>query len=565
MVIDGGGITTVGVNVQDDYTYIEELELKGFRKAGSPGSAAVRVDATNVLLEDLLIHDFFEPTGTSNGIKPAPANPAANYTIRNCIIYDGYQGILLDNGGIAMVENCSIYGMTSIGVRQVSGSMTATNTISMGNVTADFSGTITQSCNLSSDATASGTGSIAGKLATDQFVSTSAGTEDLHLKAGADAINAGTDLSGSFTDDIDGETRPIATYWDMGADETQLAPYIWDGGGVDANWNTPQNWSTDVVPGAGDVAIFNSICATSCLATINVDPNVAGIDIQADYTGTITQSAGIATTVGASGYIQAAGTFVGGNSTIDLNGPFTLSGGSFTSTSGTMSISRDMTISGGTFAHNSGNVTFDSGTHRTVDIGTAILNDVTLAKSTFDVTVTGTMDVNGTLRITTVGSINTGTIAVAGNVITTDTLVNGSGTILFDGTGAQTLQVDGAGGSGGVPSVRINRTAGTLTIQDTINVSRDWTYMAGTVDAGTSTVAFSNTGPPSVTVDSGAMAFNNVTLAKGSFSVTVTGTMDVNGNLTIASVRFDQHRHDCGGGECDNDRCRRPRQWHRPV
>ena len=151
-------------------------------------------------------------------------------------------------------------------------------------------------------------------------------------------------------------------------------------------------------------------------------------------------------------------------------------------------------------------------------------------------TNTPTSTATSTPTNTTVGSINTGTIGVAGNVITTDTLVLGTGTVLFDGTGAQTLQVDGVGGSGGVPSVQINKTAGTLTIQDTINVSRDWTFTAGTVDAGTSTVAFSSTASPSVTVDSGAMAFNNVTIAKGSFSVTVTGTMDVNGSLTITTV-----------------------------
>ena len=341
-------------------------------------------------------------------------------------------------------------------------------------------------------------------------------------------------LDGTVVEDLitSGLTDPRSIALDL----TPLAPYIWDGGGADANWNTAANWSTDVVPGVADVAIFNSLCAASCAATINVDPNVAGIEVRVGYTGTITQSSGITATVGASGYIQVAGTFSGGDSTIDINGPFTLSGGAFTSTSGTMSISGDMIVSSGTFTHNSGNVTFDTGTHRTVDIGTAILNDVTLAKDTFSVTVTGTMDVNGDLTITTVGSINTGTIGVAGNVITTDTLVLGTGTVLFDGTGAQTLQVDGVGGSGGVPSVQINKTAGTLTIQDTINVSRDWTFTAGTVDAGTSTVAFSSTASPSVTVDSGAMAFNNVTIAKGSFSVTVTGTMDVNGSLTITTV-----------------------------
>ena len=46
------------------------------------------------------------------------------------------------------------------------------------------------------------------------------GPVNLHLRGGADAIDAGTDLSGSFTDDIDGQARPQGADWDMGADES---------------------------------------------------------------------------------------------------------------------------------------------------------------------------------------------------------------------------------------------------------------------------------------------------------------------------------------------------------
>ncbi len=77
--------------------------------------------------------------------------------------------------------------------------------------------------NLSSDATASGTGSLTNKAAANQFVSTTGGSEDLHLKSGADAINAGTDLGTTPTGvniDIDGRDRDAeGDIWDMGADE----------------------------------------------------------------------------------------------------------------------------------------------------------------------------------------------------------------------------------------------------------------------------------------------------------------------------------------------------------
>ena len=49
------------------------------------------------------------------------------------------------------------------------------------------------------------------------------------------------------------------------------ATKTWDGGGADANWNTPANWSTDVAPVANDDLIFPA--ASAQFATNN---NLAG-------------------------------------------------------------------------------------------------------------------------------------------------------------------------------------------------------------------------------------------------------------------------------------------------
>lgn len=77
--------------------------------------------------------------------------------------------------------------------------------------------------NTSSDSTASGTGSLTNKSATNQFVSIVAGSEDYHLKSGAEAIDAGTDLgSGDVAEDIDGFNRHTDTSrdpWDQGMHE----------------------------------------------------------------------------------------------------------------------------------------------------------------------------------------------------------------------------------------------------------------------------------------------------------------------------------------------------------
>lgn len=73
--------------------------------------------------------------------------------------------------------------------------------------------------NISSDGSSDdygGTDNQVNKAAADQFVSLTDGSEDFHLKAGADCLAAGQDLSSVFTTDIDGDTR---SNWDVGADE----------------------------------------------------------------------------------------------------------------------------------------------------------------------------------------------------------------------------------------------------------------------------------------------------------------------------------------------------------
>ncbi len=51
--------------------------------------------------------------------------------------------------------------------------------------------------------------------------------KNLHLEAsGHNALETGLDLSGTFTDDIDGAARPTGAAWDIGPDEGALKPKI---------------------------------------------------------------------------------------------------------------------------------------------------------------------------------------------------------------------------------------------------------------------------------------------------------------------------------------------------
>jgi hypothetical protein len=229
VVLDGGNAGSNGITVQDDYTVVEWFEL--IRHRGNNGAASVYVgSATGVLLQNLLVHDFDDASFTVVGIK---ANANSAFTVRSSFFWDGggsgqpaaIRGTNAPN--TVTVQNCSIYGMTGRGVFADAGTFNVTNTIAVGSTVQDFDVAAgTQSYNLSSDSSATGTGSLTGRSATGQFVSTTAGYEDLHLRPASDAVDKGTDLSLVFGEDVDGDGRPgISAGWDIGADEKTTTVY----------------------------------------------------------------------------------------------------------------------------------------------------------------------------------------------------------------------------------------------------------------------------------------------------------------------------------------------------
>ena len=188
----------------------------------------------------------------------------------------------------------------------------------------------------------------------------------------------------------------------------------WTGLGPTNNWTDALNWSGNAVPGAADVASFDATSPKN--ATINAAININGLTIGAGYTGMISQAAGVAMTVGATGFSHANGSFAGGTAGITVNGPFAISGGSFSSTTGTLSIAGSYThTGGGSFAPNGGTVAFVTGA-ATIDVATSeAFNDVRFTAGLKTVAAGDTLTAVGSLTLTA-GSINTGTVAAQGAV-----------------------------------------------------------------------------------------------------------------------------------------------------
>ena len=130
--------------------------------------------------------------------------------------------------------------------------------------------------------------------------------------------------------------------------------------------------------------------------------------------------------------------------------------------------------------------------------------------------------------------INTGTIAVQGNIIDNNSGLSGGGTgvILINGSSSQTITSTGVIDQGKFPDVTISNTGRTVTFPSLITVVGDWTYTSGTLDVNTnnSTVVFENT--MNIT---GTHTLNNVTFnGNAAYTITIgTGTLlTVTGTLT---------------------------------
>ena len=140
----------------------------------------------------------------------------------NCVFWDwtaSWTAPILARGGIHNIYNCTFHNC-NFGVSTQSGTtINATNCI-FHDVTTDSNSDGGGTRNLTTCDTADG----------DYF--TDEANDNFHLAAGAAPIDAGTDLSATFTTDIDGATRTGS--WDIGADEVAAGttPQIRIKGGV---------------------------------------------------------------------------------------------------------------------------------------------------------------------------------------------------------------------------------------------------------------------------------------------------------------------------------------------
>jgi len=353
---------------------------------------------------------------------------------------------------------------------------------------------------------------------------------------------------------------------------TFAAKRYWVGSGS-GNWNKTNNWSNSSggsagfsVPAITDTIYFDGGNTTNCIIDTNI--NVAGVSISNFYTGTISLNSGISVIVDTLGFLQSGGIFNGNNGNITIRGRFQLNGGTFNSTTGTLQIGGGFNYSGATFNHNGGQVSF-SGT-QTITGNATFYNLLFAANGGWYTISTGTK-ITTLNNVSIIGGyaciINTGIVEIKGNLTTSGTQNNsfngGTGTLLFNGTGTQTISSYISSISigtnervGSLPNIEINKTSGSLNLVGVINLNgTSWNTIAGAslINPGVSTININSnvtfTGqnlslyrihiyangqtivlsPASYKL----ISTNNVTIDGGSFYVVNTGILNIKGDLTL--------------------------------
>ena len=257
-------------------TRISGLEVDNNARFSTTYAAIASISPVraDVVIDNCITHNT---TGNANVRGFEITNSWYNdVSINNCIAYN--IGVTQGGNSVATgfwakgsrmdVLNCVAYKITSTvnvfgrgyqaGPVNFSGGHELKNSISMGCevdiIGFNANGHTNTNC-LTSDATADGTGGIINKTASDQFVSTLAGSEDLHLLKTADAVGAGADLSSYTTTsdgndtfsaiDVNGSNRAAFTgnSWDIGAHQYALTASI---GTSSRDYSTIAAWEADL-------------------------------------------------------------------------------------------------------------------------------------------------------------------------------------------------------------------------------------------------------------------------------------------------------------------------------
>jgi len=229
--------------LDEDHFEISWLDLS-YASGGNNSDEIFRVNGDGVKIHHNLIHDV--PHDNGGGIHPDL--DGITVSVWNCIFYDinreaagiqGQKNVLLEIINCT-AYNCSIesddpwnnvFGFGQQTFDHSGSQIRAQNTyghspnsddnvFGVGTTANPGSYTADSDYNATYDGSAIGSNSLTNVTPSGEFQNLTDGSEDLHLQASSQLIDAGTDLGTDYNTDIDGQTRPSGSPWDIGADQT---------------------------------------------------------------------------------------------------------------------------------------------------------------------------------------------------------------------------------------------------------------------------------------------------------------------------------------------------------
>ena len=233
VVLDNGTANAAAVVIQTDFVTVEWIELTGGGASNGLIDISAVSDSNEVILRNLLVHD---DDRSSNGVY-ANSN-FLHLVLANSVVYGTFYGVFMDGMAVSSTATLGIFHNTffgnEAGVVSSSSSPARNDVIFLKNNLAHSNGFLdfwapgpnsTSSHNWAGDGSGvshspAGGGADNVPIGLIQFVSTSPGAEDFHVRRGASVVeDQGTVVAG-VSDDLDGRTR---SFPDIGADEASTS------------------------------------------------------------------------------------------------------------------------------------------------------------------------------------------------------------------------------------------------------------------------------------------------------------------------------------------------------
>lgn len=227
--VDTAGANTKCLDNREDYVRIEGLQFRSTGSGAADTGGCFRQQATaaaassDIRLDRCLMRQESEDTASR-----AIYVDSGSLTVRNTTIYGtspsaGVYSNFGANSPTLTADNLTVAsGSFTYAFERVAGTVTIRNCYAHGGTDA-YTGTMTRTTCAHSSATvfAGSTASVAHSTA--NFVSVTGGSEDYTVVSGSALLDVGTDLSGTFTNSINGVTRPQNGAFDIGASELEVA------------------------------------------------------------------------------------------------------------------------------------------------------------------------------------------------------------------------------------------------------------------------------------------------------------------------------------------------------